>query len=445
MPYKKEFARSDSLGRLVESPSVKEFMGVIRFSDDTAKEHRLPSQLSSKRGANVIKRVIAIDGSTVTDKVRNGYPGAEAALLNLAAIVIKLQELRNIPRDYIPGPNEIRDMERCQTLSAVLPGCNVVRNDISNDSPKRFFRETINKELDARLDPTHETLRETLSAITKNRSGSQIKCPVEDCERQINPPNNDFSDCGCLRTECIYATDALRIHERFEENGSNEEAFTAVRQVIEHLTLVNILRYFERTDSISVFRDTAFIIDGPLALFGMSAWLKHHIQKEIERLHCKVIEQGDPGILVMGIEKSGHFLEHLSELDWSEKRGPRHRLPDGVAFVPNIDYIHRHIMLRPPDAKPYGMATYYGRKILYKTKSGQHTVVMTPIINDMGRDPKCISEEAYPRISDALDIMDELASHLYQDAFTPLVRVHAHAAIPLRMGTRILSEIFRDK
>ena len=118
MPYQNEFARGDSLWRLIESPSVQEFKGVIRQSENQ-ETHALPAQLNPPRGLNNIRRVIAIDGSSVTHRVQNGYPGAEAALLHWAAIVLKLQAIRNIPRNYIPSPNEMREMEQCDTLSAV--------------------------------------------------------------------------------------------------------------------------------------------------------------------------------------------------------------------------------------------------------------------------------------------------------------------------------------
>ena len=449
MPYHNEFARGDSLWRLMENPSVQEFKGVIRHSE-SQKPHALPVQLNPSRGLNNIKRVIAIDGSSVTRRVQNGYPGAEASLLHWAAIVIKLQAIRNIPRNYIPSPSEIRDMEQCDTLSAVLPGRNVVRRDKPEDSSKRFFRATISQELKtARLDPEHETLLETLRAITLGRQDARITCPIDDCPLEDPSkwimPKRGTTVCMCEHGEAIYETDVLRAHERFEENGSSEQAFTAIRQVIEHLMMVNILRYFERTDSLSVFRDTSFILDGPLAIFGMPAWLKYYIEVEIARLHKKAQEQGGPGVLLMGIEKSGQFLDHLNELDWVENEGPRQRLPNCTALAPDIDYIHKHIMLRPPDAKPYGSATYYGRKVLYKNRAGQHSVVMTPIVNAHGQNQSCVDETAFPRIGEALDIMDELATYLYKDGFAPLVRAHAHAAIPLKAGARILERIFREE
>ena len=269
------------------------------------------------------------------------------------------------------------------------------------------------------------------------------ECPLDERGRWVTPKQG-LGTCNCRLGEVIYETDSLRTHERFEEYGSSAQAFTAVQQAIEHLTLVNILRYFERTKSLGVFRDTAFIMDGPLAIFGMPAWLKDYIEPEIARLHDKSQKRGDPGILLLGIEKSGQFLDHLKELDWMENEGPRQRLPNGAALVPDIDYIHEHIVLRPLNAKPYGKDTYYGRKVLYKNRSGQHSVIMTPIVNASGRDPHCVDETAFPRLGEALDIMDELSTHLYQDGFAPLVRAHAHAAIPLRTGARILESLFSE-
>ena len=441
MAYENEFARGDSLWRLLGSPSVQEFRGIIREREND-KSLELPARLNLTRNKSTTKRVIAIDGSTTTHTVENGFPGAEAALFNLAVIVIKIAAMRNIPDDYIPGPQEIRDMEACRTMSAVLPGRNIVRDQEPDDSPKKFFRATLCKELEAKFDPNHETLLETLRTITKQHKG-EIQCPADDCDNRVHPQEG-ISICHCNRKETIYETDVLRAHERFEDSGSGEQAFTAFRQAVEHLSLVNILRYFEKIDIWEVFHDTAFIMDGPLALFGMTAWLQAHVRKEITRLHAEAIKRGGPGILLMGVEKSGHFLEHLKRLDWVQGEGPGQRLSNRTALAPNCKYIHKYIVLRPLDAKPYGLQTYYGRHVLYKNRNGQHSVIMTPMVDKRSSDLNDVSIEAYPRIGEALDIMDDLSTYLYQDGFTPLVRAHAHAAIPLKAGGRIMEDLFQE-
>ena len=209
--------------------------------------------------------------------------------------------------------------------------------------------------------------------------------------------------------------------------------------------MVNIIRFFERRNWWNAFRNTAFVMDGPLAIFGMPAWLKRHVQGEVNRLHEQAIARGGVGVMLFGVEKSGMFLEHLQALDRSDRDGPRARLEPGLALAPDREYTHRHIALRPPDAKPHGDVTDYGRRVLYKNRLGQHSIVMTPIVNADGENRDCIDEAAYPRLGEALDIMDEFSTYLYEDGFVPLVRAHAHAAIPLKAGIGLLTELFEHE
>ena len=313
------------------------------------------------------------------------------------------------------------------------------------DTPKKFFRSTIRQELNFKLDPEHESLLETFLDITSNTSGSgnRFQCPIEECEQRISRPREDTL-CPCEDRRHLYPTDSLRTHERFYDNSSSEQAFTAFRMVVEHLLLVNILRYFHRNHPPRWFDEIAFVMDGPLAIFGMPAWLKEHIQSEVAKIHNDLVRQGHDGLLLMGMEKSGEFLDHLEELDWHQSEGPRQRLQPVTALAPTTEYVYQHIRPNPDTQKAYGQAVYYGRKILYKNRTGQHAVVMTPIVNSAGRKPNGTELIAFPRLGEALDIVDELYTHLYRDGFIPLVRAHAHAAIPLRQGQRILANLFDD-
>ncbi|MCY4393084.1 MAG: hypothetical protein OXE43_13710 [Chloroflexi bacterium] len=438
MPYRNEYASGDSLWRLVESESVKEFEGIVRRGGpEEAAEP--PRALTLARGLNLVTRIIVIDGSTVRHTVRNGYPQAEAALLQLAAVIIDLSGLRSIPRGSIPRPSTIRDIEDCQTFDAVLPGRNVVRHGFPGDSPRTYFRSTIHEILSGRrVDRDHETLLETMRAIAPGRD---FRCPAEDCSESL-PALTGTGDCPCGRKESIFETDSLRLHERFEDFGSSAQAYTAAQQVVEHLAMVNIMRFFEKRGLWNAFRSTAFVMDGPLAIFGMPAWLKSHVQSEVTRLHQRALEHGGPGVLLFGVEKSGMFLDHLKALDQSDDEGPRARLDPMTALAADREYTHRHIALRPVGAKAHGDVTDYGRRIMYKNRLAQHSVVMTPIVNAEGDDRDCVDLAAYPRLSEALDIMDEFSTYLYEDGFVPLVRAHAHAAIPLKAGIGLLTELF---
>ena len=453
MPYPNERATGDSLWRLEENLSVQEFKGAIRVRNDQ-ETYSLPPAVSPPRRQNPIRRIIAVDGSSVTKAVQNGFPRAEAALFNAAVIVIKVDELTKFDRDHIPSPSQLWDMEKVETMSAVLPGQNVVGMQPNQDTPKKFFRHTVRQELNFRLDESHESLLETFHAITANVTGSgqKFQCPIDECELEpLGSATTPFvarqakdTRCPCPLKEQLYSTDSLRTHERFHDFSSSEQAFTAFRMITEHLLMTNILRYFHKSLPPRCFDDTAFVIDGPLAIFGMPAWLKEHIQTEVARIHNDLVSQGRLGLLLTGLEKTGEFIDHLEEIDWDEADGQRQRLPNGTVLVPTTEYIYRHIVPNPDSAKPYGQAVHYGRKIMYKNNAGQHAVVMTPVVNSSGTEPNSSDVSAFPRLGDALDIIDDLYTHLYRDGFIPLIRANAHAAIPLRRGQGILAELFKD-
>ena len=449
MPYKGEYATGDSLWRLEENPSVKAFRGAIRIRNRGGTEG-LPPTVEPLRRQNRIRRIVAVDGSTVTKAVQNGFPMAEAALFNAAVVVIYVDELRRFDRDHIPSPSALRDLERVETMSAVLPGQNVVGCSAEQDLPKKFFRHTVRQELNFKLDDSHESLLETFHAIAAGaiNKTATFRCPVEDCGKGVEgkiPRQTVDGPCQCDRKAWVYSTDSLRMHERFHNHGPCEQAFTAFRMVTEHLLMVNIIRYFRQKLPAHSFDSTAFVMDGPLAIFGMPAWLKDHVQSEVARIHNDLTEAGRPGLLLMGIEKTGQFTAHLEELDWRETEGQRQRLPNGTALVPTTEYVYRHIAPNPNSTKAYGQAVHYGRKIMYKSHGGQHAVLMTPIVNPAGEEPNSTSADVFPRLGDALDIIDELYSHLYTDGFIPLIRANAHAAIPLRQGHSMLSELFQDQ
>ena len=444
MPYENERATGDSLWRLEDNESVKAFRGTIQ-TRNPSEPHEPPTSISPPRRQRAIRRIIAIDGSTVTKTVQNGFPKAEAALLNAAVIVIKTEELSRIGWNDIPSPSQLRDLEKVNTMSAVLPGQNVVGRKVEEDTPKKFFRSTIRQELNFKLDPNHESLLETFLAIT--RTGTEVdrkfQCPIEDCGNRIFRLETD-AICSCDYKEQLYPTDSLRTHERFYDSSSSEQAFTAFRMVTEHLLLVNIIRYFHKHRPLRWFDEIAFIMDGPLAIFGMPAWLKDHVQSEVARIHNDLVSKGHAGLLLIGMEKSGEFLDHLEELDWHQSLGARQRLSNSTALAPTTEYIFRHIRPNPDSNKAYGQAVYYGRKVLYKNQAGQHAVVMTPIVNSAGRERNGTDLNAFPRLGEALDIVDDLYTHLYRDGFIPLVRANAHAAIPLRQGQLILQNLFDD-
>ena len=441
MPFENEVATGESLIALQKSVALKEFEGSIAFRPD--KVERDPAPLVAvPRSDWLPHRVIAIDGSSITHKVRNGFPGAECSLVMLSVVFIDISKLARIEADQIPSPRIFNEMDRAHTLDAVLPGANVVRRGDEADSPRRYFRSTVFDALNGRLDEHHETLLETVRAIAPGRV-ADIECPVDDCKRRY-ATGAGAHPCACDRAETLFETDALRFHERFNDLGSNGEVHGEVRHVLEVLSLVNILRFFEHPNRVQFLKDCVFVLDGPLAVFGQPAWLAPLVRAEIIRISAKVRAATGRDLLVIGIEKTGQYVTHFDDLDWTDANGPRSRFEPGATLIPDARYVNRNIVFRPSEAKPSGIDTYFGRKVFYKTRNSAHAVLNVAMANSAALDFSDTSMAAFPHLGDALNVLDHLSTYLYQDGFMPLVRAHAHAAIPLKRGTDIIKGLFGE-
>lgn len=439
MPYKGEIASGESLIWLENSQALKDFNGTILHQEQANLPH--PSTTAVPRGQWLPKRVIAIDGSNITQRVNNGYPGAEAGLLMVSVVAIKLDMLLNIDPKKIPRPSIFHDMERAQTLEVAISGIGIVRKGVENDDPLDFFRWGVYDALKGSIANNHETLLETLHAITKDHDKTKFECPIQGCEKIYQRGDGEYT-CDCEKKGKLFETDILRLHEYFDGVRSSEEAHSRLRSVLEILVLLNILRFFAEKEP-RYFADCIFVLDGPLAIFGTPASILRPIRKELKRLNKIARHAINDDIAIFGVEKTGAFLEHLEQIDYNNEKGPRTNYPDESVLLLEDSYIRKNIKPGKTE-KPFGTDTHFGRTVLYKTNKGEHVVLNTAMLNEAAEDFEDTSIQCYPRLSHILNVMDNLATYLYRDGFIPLIRAHANAAIPLKRGGDIIKNLMKD-
>ena len=112
-----------------------------------------------------------------------------------------------------------------------------------------------------------------------------------------------------------------------------------------------------------------FITDGPLGLHGTVAPLKRRFQDYLAEFAKQCAANGRPAApLVVGVEKSGTFVEHAQLIS--------HLIEPGHVMLPTTEYINR-ITGRPAN-NPYGSDEFYGRRFIYRTKSGGILVFTVP-------------------------------------------------------------------
>lgn len=470
MPYEGEFAEYGPLRRVVSDERIKTILSRAKSRPEVGQSSPLarisfadvaPSQFQPYY-------VVAIDGSNISVPIEKGYPGAEIGYVTVASVVVNLQLLRELSSQRPVDPVKFRQTEQPESLDAVLPGCNiVVDNEISaRSSLRRVIFELLGNR---KLFDEGETLLDTYEALLAHKPDEEQRCPYynmyeDNCwsdDRTYRRGNGEYP-CQCISQRPLYSTDALRVHERLRPDSTNAGIFTEIMQVLERLWLVHILRGFEQLGYLQLLRSIAFVLDGPLAVFGQPAWISQAIKNELQRINTIALQEtGGHDALIIGIEKSGAFVTHMEQLvetkresdsirtmdDSVEQLAQNHLgnslIPPQTACLLTDDYIKQNIVYSE-STRPYGRQTYFGRKFFYRTKSGAQIVASLPFLKEDDEDLSRAEPGQYPRLADALALFDQLVSSRYPNSLAPVIAAHAEASIPLNLGRKVLEKMAKE-
>ncbi|MBW3553718.1 MAG: hypothetical protein KY466_09410 [Gemmatimonadetes bacterium] len=323
MGYDGEFAGYRPLARIVNSERVKNIVARCRKqlpNDGPSGVEPLISDVSPSGWLPDL--ILAVDGSYHQVPVENGYPGAELAYVTVASVLLNIKKQRELDRSRPVEPLASRRTEEAGSIDCALPGCNVVVDEerTPKASFRRVFFEAIQQE---RQLSDGETLLETYEALLAYKpKGRPQQCPYEDCPTGAPyQPAPGASRCTCERKRLWYSTDALRIHEGLNPTGPSGAMFAEAMQVWERIWVINFLRWVEREQRrFRILRNLAVVLDGPLAVFGHPAWLAPAIGSELRRINERAREVIGQDLLLVGVEKSGAFVDHFERLDAPSRR-----------------------------------------------------------------------------------------------------------------------------
>ncbi len=461
MPYENEKSSYNATRRFADSPRIKDLLSSYQIKSPSQKRNRSELTLIRKDelGTSNWKPtyLIGIDGSFEAINVEHGYPNAELAYLTVACAIQNVEQLRKLDENRPIPPPEYRKTQDLDALDWLLPGSNVVgvedldaRVSFRRALYNLFKSKSMMQDDENQFEPS-ETLLDTYEALLKYKplSTQSQHCPlVEECPLDNTPqneykPQNGIFSCRCKKGFEWYSTDALRIHERMMPyNGSNERIYSEVMQVLERVWVVHILRTLRNQKWLSSLKRIAIILDGPLAVFGQPAWISTAITEELKLLNRDVREATGTDLLLLGIEKTGHFVTHFNQLDQTIEGG-RGNFPNQTVALLTDDYIKENIVISDSE-KTYGVGTYFGRKLMYKTQTGHRIVATLPYLDDKHKDWDRADVSQYPRLLDALNIMDEFTSSRYPNALSPVVIAHAEATLPSKIGSKVLAKLARE-
>ena len=446
MPYAGERAGSAALRALTEEEQFDKFMKRVRKASREGEVERPPFRPYVEKVSR--PKLVSIDGSWLYEAVSGSMPEAHAGALSVGVVVIDTEALRGLTKDEQTGlvdPVALKRTRDGKASAMLLPGKNLP--GIETPDPKRFFRKLVDEWLTAQVAWTEqpEGLSRTLKNIVRrgNESGERnraIRCPNSDCEdgRVEVPLPGDSSRCHRCG-EPVSAGDGLRLHEHFDSGGSIQSAMQQACSVWETLVLLHIMEeVIKREGGAQALKETTFVKDGRLAIFGTSAAMAAGIRQRLHEIQREMNANGglQAPLVVIGVVKSGvELYAHARDLDGGESTNGA--LNAGTYWLPDDQYIRAHVKA---GKGAWGKITNYGCPVVVKTWR-QGLIVMEVTRAEEGDAARSLTEKGLPEpraLKEALAVANE---HSSGDMLIPVRLAHQWASLPRRAGRNIIDQL----
>ncbi|MET7777887.1 zinc ribbon domain-containing protein [Streptomyces mirabilis] len=380
---------------------------------------------------------ITVDGSDTEVEATRDHPTVKVGYLRVAGSMVQLDAFRALAIERYIDPRAVRKSQTEYAFDVALPGSQLVRPGMTGVDT---WRSELNAFLmSSRFDSsTDMTLADGLLALHGTRAARADRIPLRVCpncgasardgvQLTVAASGGSCPSCGGV----LYLADALRTHEEYNVEGSNFTPMGRVMSVAERLMTLCYLNFFADSAP-EVLRHTVFVTDGPLALHGPLAPLKRRFVEHLGDLTNWCTARGMVAPLMVGIEKSGAFVEHAELIcDW---------IPIGHVMRLTNDYINR--ISGRSASNQYGVDEFYGRRFIYRTQAGDPLVITVPVA--AGFSPYDGSSDVegwspYPTLRLVCEVLDSLRTRMYQHAVIPVALAHSAAALPLGVGRSVLT------
>lgn len=403
---------------------------VLRDVEEIRKRVRPRGDLNSS--ASSLSSALAVDGSYVVERVRDGLPSVLYGFAQAAAAYLDLSILEAQKAQRFVDPYEIARAVNTALVTLDLPVVGAyTREGVDIATSWREAIDQLFRTKKVEVNRLNQTLLELLFLLHGKpgvpASTVPVNCPSEDCRKDVRVPRGGVAcdQCG----SCLFPTDVLRIHEEVGEEGSNQSALGRLMSVVELLVLVGLATLLWEQSRQEILPTTLFIVDGPLAVYGPPAKLRG---RALDYFQAMATTTPGVGPFVCGIEKSGAMVDYARQL-------ARHNvLTPGDLLVCDEQIIAR--VTNATNARAYGKETYWGRKFVYRALDGRVVVptVMPPSGAPYDANGGQSAPKNYPTLPPILDVIDRTGSSMYIDGVIPVAAAHGKAAFPIGIGTDVL-------
>ncbi|MCB0015138.1 MAG: DNA double-strand break repair nuclease NurA [Anaerolineales bacterium] len=462
MPYSGELANKASHFDIVKNPDVEEFLNACDYLT-------IPSDEEGARIADRFRKVppfpemilpnsiIAFDGSRHESSILDRLPSTRVGYIKVSSVLIKLDEFDALKVGRHVDPFRVAKLqENSSSLTLTVPSANIrwqgkatVRDGFRAAVDAYFLGEKTRFKAD---DP-RTSLRTTLFHLAHRRPGN-IGTATAESLRVNRCPSCGAGPLGlrdvpeqqrCIHCQAeVYPTDSLRLWEEVADYQSNISAITRLMLVIEQLLPMHYIRYMVENGAIDSLAQTAFFMDGPLAIFGTPAWLHGSIMRYINEVNAQLATRKQKRLLIIGLQKTGQLVDHLQLIE--------RFIEPGSIFPVDDEYRYQYIFAgRDPAGNGFGYETYYGQDFIYKTATGRTFVMALPYpfahkraATGIDFNQAKVDFRHYKELPRALALIDHFETDLYENAVVPIALANRYTAISLAPGGKVLDILTRQ-
>jgi hypothetical protein len=438
-----ERASKISHGEIINNAAVKDLLAKCMVPEAAAESliAILAQAVSPAAMEHRIQAVVAVDGGYRETSVRDEFPSAAITFFTFGPLLFKLEDLRELDAQPFLAPEDMARLKHIQRYTLALPTRNISREGKSLQVSVRETLQDFFERRDRDDPPLSEALRWILFRGWTNARGMTWtipECPNFGCTAGpivLTPDTPDRSSCDACRG-ALFIVDALRLHERIDEEQGASGIAGYVMTTLEQVVLVHLIKALHETKP-AFLSEVLFIKDGPLAFFGQTAPLSKPMRELAAFLGCQPdskIDGEEKSLLnVVGLEKSGPFVEHAHQI--------ADRLDLNSVLILTNDYIYRYIVPGDPsNADPYGNNTYWGGKLIYKAGDGNVYVATIPT----GQFNPMPAYADFFNLTEILTVLGTLRCSMYDNALIPVALANKLVSLSEFPSSRILETFAKD-
>ena len=455
MPYANEYADKSSHTDIVKNPEIQKFLSDCSYMIEPTEAD--VQVICSKfieppiYTALLPENLLSIDGSNYEASIRNDIPCTRIGYVKIGNLLIKRNQYNALQNGgHFVNPFKVAALkENNSSITFALPSSNIQykRQQTVRDGFRLALDEALFEVRTDSSDPS-TSLRSTLFHLAAYRTGTFMpaesdtiilhKCPS--CEAEKVLVKDIAGEQLCPHCEkSIYPSDCLRIWEEVTDAISNQSALTRFMNVIEHIFAIHYIRIIRDKNPQSymeILSNLCFFIDGPLAIFGNSAWVHLSIMKFLYEMNSEMNKLGKGPIMILGLQKSGMVHDFLQLVGKSLKNNSIYCLED--------DFRYKYIAFdKSPSSSTFGSETYYGQDFLFKTQSGRMFVFNVPYpFQDKQNSAEFAMKKSrinnYKNIGAYTKLIEDFECDLYENAIVPIALSHKYTAISLEPGSKVL-------